>query len=165
MGNIPPLMRPRFLPDGQFQPGNVYRRRDLHIAWGGQQRGGISTPSGASFAFLFTGEAGEKYGYRDEWLDAETYGYCGEGQEGDQELVRGNRSIADRSPDIHLFQATKDGFVQYVHQMFYADHFFKPGVDKNGKPRELVVFKLRKYQPDHLEEALAAKRRALRVSS
>lgn len=152
---------PKSLPDGQFQPGAVYRRKQLHEVWGGQWRGGISTPSGADYAFLFTGESGEKYGYRDEWLDSETFGYCGEGQEGDQELVRGNWAIADRSPDIHLFKATKDGFVEYVHQMFYADHYFETGVDKNGKQRELVVFKLRRYRGEHLEEALAAKRRGL----
>lgn len=157
-------MGPLSLPDGQFQPGYLYKRRDLHQAWGGQQRGGISTPSGANYALLFTGDSGTKYGYRDEWLDPDTYGYCGEGQEGDQELVRGNWAIAARSPDIHLFRATDDGFVEYVHQMFYADHFFKPGVDKNGKPRELVVFRLRKYRPIHLAEALAAKARALNVA-
>ena len=113
---------------------------------------------------MFTGESGEKYGYHDEWLDNETYGYCGEGQQGDQELVRGNWSIADRSPDIHMFRATKDGVVEYVHQMFYVDHLFKPGVDKNGKPRELVVFKLRRYRPEYLQEALASRQRALRTA-
>lgn len=149
------------LADGHFQPGAVYVRRGLHESWGGQRQGGISTPSRANYAFLFTGESGEKYGYRDEWLDAETFGYCGEGQEGDQELVRGNWSIADRSPEIHLFKAAKDGFVEYVHQMFYADHSFKPGVDKNGKPREVVIFKLRKYRPEYRDAAIAAKRQGL----
>jgi hypothetical protein len=84
------------------------------------------------------------------------------GQEGDQELVRGNWAIADRSPDIHLFKNLKDGFVEYVHQMFYADHLNKPGVDKLGKERELVIFKLWKYRAEHLKEALAAKRRGAR---
>src|SRR5258708_2260918 len=149
------------LPDGQFQPGNIYRRRDLHANWGGQQQGGISTPANADYALLFTGESGNKYGYYDKWLDTETYGYCGEGQEGDQELVKGNWAIAARSPDIHLFKETKDGFVEYVHQMYYADHSYEPGVDKNGKPRDLVVFKLRKYRPEHRDAAMAAKRRAL----
>ena len=154
-------MTPRSLPDGQFQPGNVYRRADLHRVWGGQRQGGISTPSKASYALLFTGDSGNQYGYQDEWLDPETYGYCGEGQEGDQELVRGNWAIAERSPDIHLFKSAKDGFVEYVHQMFYADHFYKRGVDKLGRERELVIFRLRKYRAEHQQEALAAKRRGL----
>ena len=154
-------MKPQKMPDGQFQPGNIYKRRDLHAVWGGQQQGGISTPAGADYALLFTGESGNKYGYRDEWRDSETYDYCGEGQEGDQELVRGNWTIADRSPEIHLFKETKDGFVEYVHQMYYADHDYKPGVDKHGMERELVIFKLRKYRPEHREAAMAAKRRVL----
>jgi 5-methylcytosine-specific restriction enzyme A len=135
----------RTMPEGQFQPGNLYKRRDLHSVWGGQQQGGISTPAGADYALLFD----------------DTYGYCGEGQEGDQELVRGNWAIADRSPDIHLFKETKDGLVEYLDQMYYAEHSYEPGVDKNGKPREVVIFKLRKYRPEHRDAARAAKRRGL----
>jgi hypothetical protein len=45
--------------------------------------------------------------------------------------------------------------------MYYADHSYEPGVDRNGKPREVVVFKLRKYRPEHRDAALAAKRRGL----
>src|SRR5258708_38233551 len=103
------------LPDGQFQPGNIYRRRDLHANWGGHQQGGISTPANADYALLFTGESGNKYRYFDKRLDAETYGYCGEGQQGDQELVRGNGAIAERSPDLHLLQETSAGFVATLH--------------------------------------------------
>ena len=152
---------PPHLPDEHFQPGNIYRRKDLHSVWGGQQQGGISTPAGADYALLFTGESGNKYGYRDEWIDEQTFGYCGEGQEGDQELVRGNWAIAARSPDIHLFKETKDGFVQYLDQMYYADHEYQRGTDRNGRERDLVIFKLRKFRPEHRDVAMAAKRRGL----
>ena len=79
------------------------------------------------------------------------------------ELVRGNRAIVERSPDIHLFTILGDGLVRYVHQMFYADHSFRPGKDKNGQDRQLVVFKLRKYTRAYLDAALAAKRKVLAV--
>ena len=51
--------------------------------------------------------------------------------------------------------------MEYVHQMFYASHFYKRGVDKLGRERELVIFMLRKYRAEHQQEALAAKRRGL----
>jgi 5-methylcytosine-specific restriction protein A len=52
--------------DAPFQVGRVYsRRNDIHAEFGGQQQGGISTPDGAPFIFLFTGEMGEQYGYED----------------------------------------------------------------------------------------------------
>ena len=66
------------------------------------------------------------------------------------------RSRIDRT-DIHLFKILKDGFVEYVHQMFYADHFYKQGVDKLGKERDLVIFKLRKYRSEHLQESARCK--------
>ena len=77
------------------------------------------------------------------------------------ELVRGNRALVERSPDIHLFTIIGKGMVRYVHQMFYADHIYRPGKDKDGHERQLVVFKLRKYMPVHHDAALAARRSAL----
>lgn len=35
--------------------------------YAGQQQGGISTPAGAPYVFLFTGETGAQYGYSDGW--------------------------------------------------------------------------------------------------
>jgi 5-methylcytosine-specific restriction protein A len=49
-----------------FVPEKLYRRRDLHSRWGGQQQGGISTPSRHNLIFLFTGVAGQQHGHRDE---------------------------------------------------------------------------------------------------
>jgi 5-methylcytosine-specific restriction enzyme A len=49
-----------------FEPGKLYnRRRDIHEIYGGQQQGGICTPQGTPFTFLFTGEAGAQFGYSD----------------------------------------------------------------------------------------------------
>jgi hypothetical protein len=47
-----------------FELGRTYNRRDdIHARFGGQRQGGISTPSGVPYIFLFTGESGEQYGY------------------------------------------------------------------------------------------------------
>jgi 5-methylcytosine-specific restriction enzyme A len=48
-----------------FVIGN--RVRDIHEKLGGQRYGGISTPNNAPCVILFTGEAGEAYGYADGW--------------------------------------------------------------------------------------------------
>lgn len=149
------------LPEARFTPGGIYIRKEIHNELGGQRFGGISTPSKADYAFLFTGEPGAEFGYQDEWVDAETFSYTGEGQLGDMEWARGNLTIVARSPDIHLFTIVGDGLVRYIHQMFYAGHEYREGIDKNGQARRIVVFQLRKYLRWHLEEARAAKQRVL----
>jgi 5-methylcytosine-specific restriction protein A len=64
-----------------FELGKVYRRRDLHAEFGGQEQGGIVTPSRSPFIFLITGEAGLRYGYHDEEHADGTFLLYGEGQE------------------------------------------------------------------------------------
>ena len=69
--------------ENDFVLGQVYRRRDIHSQYGGQERGGISTPAELPFVFIFTGENGEQYGYEDGWASDDKYLYTGEGQLGD----------------------------------------------------------------------------------
>jgi hypothetical protein len=74
-----------------FEVGKIYhRQRDIHQAFGGQKRGGLSTPGGCPFVFLFTGESGEQFGYSDGWRPDGIFAYTGEGQNGDMTFVRGN---------------------------------------------------------------------------
>lgn len=69
--------------------GELYnRRKEIHALFGGQQQGGISTPSRFPYVFLFTGDQGQAYGYRDGWHSDGLYYYTGEGQTGNQELKR-----------------------------------------------------------------------------
>ncbi len=70
-----------------FVLGNTYKRSDLHQKYGGQEQGGISTPSRHSFIMLFTGEQGQQYGYRDGWSEDGLFPYTGEGQRGDMPFV------------------------------------------------------------------------------
>ncbi len=78
-----------------FEVGRIYdRRRDLHVNYGGQQQGGISTPSEHPMIFIFTGDSGTHYGYEDGWDDDGVFCYTGEGQRGN--IVR--RSIPQICP-------------------------------------------------------------------
>jgi 5-methylcytosine-specific restriction protein A len=47
-----------------FELGKVYRRRDLHASFGGQQQGGIVTPAEHPIILLITGEAGRPSGQK-----------------------------------------------------------------------------------------------------
>jgi 5-methylcytosine-specific restriction protein A len=98
------------LVDTPYEVGRTYNRReDIHAKFGGQQQGGISTPDGAPFIFLFTGEIGEQYGYADGWSEG-VFLYVGEGQRGDMEFIRGNKAIRDHAmngKELLLFEALK----------------------------------------------------------
>src|SRR3954471_22536006 len=68
-----------------FELGRMYnRRRDIHATFGGQQQGGIITPSKYPLIFAITGASGRQHGYEDRWVDDGSFRYFGEGQVGDR---------------------------------------------------------------------------------
>jgi len=131
-----------------FEPGGVYNRvRDIHDVYGGQRQGGISTPKSAPLIFLFTGETGDQYGYRDGPRDDGIFAYTGEGQVGDMEFARGNLSVRDHisnGRDLLLFEKLRQAgsyrFVGY----FACDGFeYASAPDKTGASRRVIIFHLR----------------------
>ena len=130
-----------------LEKGRVYRRRDLHAAFGGQQQGGISTPATTGMIFLFTGDSGKQFGYRDGWTSEGLFRYSGEGQLGDMRFDRGNSAIrdhADRGKTLHLFEKATRGDVRYVGEMVYVRHELVSNVpDRLGNLRTAIVFYLR----------------------
>jgi 5-methylcytosine-specific restriction protein A len=102
-----------------FERGRSYhRQRDIHQAYGGQERGGIATPQGVPYVFLFTGESGVRYGYEDGWQQDGTFARTGEGQVGDKVFERGNRAIRDHigdGRDLVMFEArSQKGLYRYI---------------------------------------------------
>ena len=100
-------------------PGQILSRSEVHKRFGGQRQSGISTPKDKPVILLFTGEQGEKYGYRDEWR-GDIFVYTGEGRIGDMEFVRGNKAIRDHvedGKDLLLFKYVAPGKVQFVGEM------------------------------------------------
>ena len=133
--------------EAMFEVGEIYNRRlDIHERYGGQQQGGISTPRDWPFIFLFTGESGEQYGYRDGWDNNGVFLYTGEGQAGHMEFVRGNRAIRDHATDgkdLHLFQSLgKSGDYRYLGRFACSSWEFRENVDVNGDQRQAIVFHL-----------------------
>ena len=73
-----------------FEIGKVYNRQsEIHSIYGGQRQGGISTPSKFPMIFIFTGDSGHEYGYKDEFKENGIFWYTGEGQTGDMKMTRG----------------------------------------------------------------------------
>lgn len=131
----------------KFEVGKLYnRRQDLHGVYGGQQQGGISTPTGDQVIFLFTGEHGSAYGYEDRPQPDGTFWYTGEGQIDDMTMVRGNRAIRDHEQEgktLHLFsEARASGHVRYDGEARYLGHHAEERPDREGNQRQAIVFEL-----------------------
>ena len=136
-----------------FEIGQTYNRRgDIHDRFGGQRQGGISTPSDERLIFLFTGESGQQYGYRDGWSEDGVFLYTGEGQKGDMAFVRGNRAIRDHvadGNDLLLFQSLGKGHgCRYVGQFDCASFEERRGSDVDGADRKVIVFHLISMEED-----------------
>jgi 5-methylcytosine-specific restriction enzyme A len=128
----------------KFIKGKIYRRSDLHDKYGGSRQSGISPSANYPIIFLFTGKSGTQYGYDDEWENG-IFQYTGEGQEGDMEFLRGNLAIKDHvrnGKELHVFEQQEKAMVNYIGQMVCIGSHFKPGLDKNGKNRRVIIFEL-----------------------
>lgn len=131
----------------EYEIGKVYnRQRDIHLKYGGQQQGGIATPKTAPYIFLFTGDTGEQYGYKDGFDEEGVYLYTGEGQLGDMEFVRGNRSILDHvknGKDLLLFKALGKGKGYRFLGIFTCSNYqIREAPDRIGHIRKVIVFHL-----------------------
>lgn len=129
-----------------FVVGQTYKRqRDIHTPYGGQERGGIATPTSALLIFAFTSDAGAAYGYEDKFQPNGVFWYTGEGQVGDMQMVRGNAAIANHKLNkklILLFEYTPSGSVRFVGEAECLGHHIEQRPDKNGAMRNAFVFHL-----------------------
>jgi 5-methylcytosine-specific restriction protein A len=130
-----------------FEIGKIYnRRKDIHVPFGGQERGGITTPVKSRFVFLFTGEQGENYGYQDGLRQDGVFEYTGEGQTGHMTFVRGNRAIRDHAADgkeLLLFQAQKSkGQYRFLGSFVSQGYEIRQALDRSQSMRDIIVFHL-----------------------
>jgi 5-methylcytosine-specific restriction enzyme A len=133
-----------------LEVGRLYRRRDLHEIYGGQQQGGISTPSGRPYVLLFTG-TGENYGYHDGWDKNGVFLYSGEGQIGDMQFRGGNKAIRSHSQDgkdLLLFEQLGKGQVRYLGCFACSTWEYREAKDKSGQPRRAIIFHLVPTEPE-----------------
>jgi 5-methylcytosine-specific restriction protein A len=87
---------------------------DINVPFGGSRQSGISPSSRTPAIFLFTGDSGEQYGYRDAFDADGVFSYTGEGQIGDMKVTKGNLSITNHARDgraLHVFESLGKGKV------------------------------------------------------
>lgn len=129
-----------------FQIGALYnRRKDIHDKYGGQRQGGISTPKEHPFVFLFTGDEGHAYGYKDGWNEEGVFLYTGEGQKGDQQLTRGNKAISshlEEGKELFLFKKVETGIYQFISRMNCIGYSEELRPDGQKDERKVLVFDL-----------------------
>jgi len=121
----------------------------------GQSQGGISTPKAAPLIFLFTGDAGDAYGYEDSFRPDGTFWYTGEGQVGDMQMVRGNAAIAghhEAGKHLLLFENTQKDRVRYLGEFEYLDHHVEQRADRKDALRNALIFHLGLMTPIVLGE-------------
>mgnify|MGYP006096508191 CR=1 FL=1 len=108
-----------------FVKGEKYKRKHIHIKYGGGHQSGISNSSNKPFIFIFSGKSGKDHGYSDEWDEEGYFWYSGQGQKGDMAFVRGNKSILNHQIDdnkIFLFEGTNvSGYWAFVDEHCYND--------------------------------------------
>jgi 5-methylcytosine-specific restriction enzyme A len=146
-----------------FIPGEIYHRRnDIHSIFKGQQYGGIVTPAQAPYVFLFTGDAGEDFGYVDKFQPSNgLYWYTGEGQVGDMQMERGNAAIQNHRENrksLLLFESAQTAHVRFIGEMAYVGHHQEERPDREQHPRQAIIFHLELllFQKHEATRALAA---------
>lgn len=129
--------------------GQTLKRREVHARYGGQMQGGISSPVDSENILIFTDPSrGSKYGYdKHEGLREDgSYAYTGEGQIGDQQFVRGNKSILDSPKNgktIRIF-TVRGTSVTYAGGFTLGEPEYeeKQALDVEGKTRKVIIFNL-----------------------
>jgi 5-methylcytosine-specific restriction protein A len=129
-----------------FEIGRIYKRKEeIHGVYGGQGQGGNSTPSKHAMVLVFTSDAGEHYGYQDQFRPDGTFWYTGEGQVGDMEMLRGNAAIHDHEEagkQLHLFEYVKKAHVRYLGEAQCVGEHLEERPDREGNTRNAIIFHL-----------------------
>ena len=129
-----------------FEIGKEYKRKEeIHGLYGGQAQGGISTPKNHPVIFIFTSDAGEQHGYRDEYHENGLFWYTGQGQNGDMKMVSGNKAILEHAKNhktIHVFEYTRKAFVRYIGSAECLGYHKEERPDTEEKNRIAIIFHL-----------------------
>jgi 5-methylcytosine-specific restriction enzyme A len=142
--------------------GNVYKRSELHDTFGGSRQSGISPCSAHPYVFIFSTARGEDNGYDDGWSeDNQYFYYSGEGQIGDMEFKRGNRSLlhhVEENRQVLLFQETEKTFVELKAQLELVDYEELVAPDREGNNRRVIRFLFERLADSPSDQPISTRR-------
>lgn len=134
----------------KLEIGQSYLKLDIHNAYGGNPRAGIC-PTAAGVVLIFSDPpSGTRFGYdqNDEVVEG-IYRYTGEGQSGDQQLVRGNKALlSDQKLLLFARQDLKSWI--FVGEVALDPEPFEIATapDRNEKLRKVLVFRFIEQNAD-----------------
>ncbi len=152
-----------------LEPNQNIVRKELHQKYGGGGQGGIAHSAKTPNVMLFSDpSSGEQHGYFDRWVSEHEFHYAGEGQHGDQQLIRGNAAIVDHQQDgraLRLFWGSS-GTVTYAGEFTIADdnpYYWVDAPESGGGPdRRVIMFRLIPNGSAIIEEPRKPQRRTVR---
>lgn len=132
-----------------LKPGDTIRRKDLHARYGGNPQGGIAKSKSSPNILIFTDpSSGERHGYYDRMQDGILH-YTGEGQRGDQLMIKGNKAILESQHSeyvLRVFEGAK-GTVKYLgeYELDADQPFYRETTHESGgnQQRQVIMFRLR----------------------
>ncbi len=126
-----------------FVHNKIYKRTDIQDKYGGNRQGGIAVCAKFPFILIFSGEAGHKHGYKDQWENDKVFSYTGEGRYNDMEFIRGNLALRDHMLNgkrVFLYKYVSKGFVRFESELELLTIDYFQGPDSAGKERNAIKF-------------------------
>jgi 5-methylcytosine-specific restriction protein A len=144
---------------GSLALGSVYRRRDLHLRFGGNRCTGIAPCTGEPVVLLFHTEEPAHQFYRDRLDDEWVYWYSGEGAAGDMAWNAANRAVAWHAAerkDLLFFKRVRrqGGLWRFCQVMHCLGWRWEERPDRRGRGRKAIVFALAPLEGVSASQAL-----------
>lgn len=134
----------------KLEIGQSYLKLDIHNAYGGNPRAGIC-PTAAGVVLIFSDPpSGTRFGYdqNDEVVEG-IYRYTGEGQSGDQQLVRGNKALLSDKKLLLFARQDLKSWIFVGEVALEAEPFeIATAPDRNEKLRKVLVFRFIEQNAD-----------------
>ena len=140
-----------------IEPGSIVTRSEIHERFGGALYGGIQPSAQTPNIFVYSDPetSADIYPY-DGWSDDQSvFLYTGEGRQGDQRLINGNKAILNHKSDGRILRVfAADGRLEGTNTRthvylgaFEVDaelpYVLQPAPDSDGEERSVIVFRLR----------------------